>query len=92
MLAAIDSIQDGDAPWYSFSAKYSGTCTSENPPDWMTKEYTVHYRNPLTVIRNMISNPGFNGKFDYSPYMEFEDDVRRRSDVMSGDWVWEQAV
>lgn len=92
MLTTIDSIQDGDAPWSSFSAKYSGTPPRTNPPDWMVKEYTVFYRDPLTVIRNMISNPSFNGEFDYSPYMEFEDELRRRSDMMSGDWVWEQAV
>ena len=35
MLAAIDSIQDGDAPWRSFSAKYSGVHPPENPPDWL---------------------------------------------------------
>jgi len=92
MLKTIDSIQDGDTPWHSFSAKYSGVHPSTKPPDWMTKEYTVYYRNPLIVLRNMISNPSFNGNFDYSPYTEFEGDVRRRSDVMSGDWVWEQAV
>ena len=92
MLATIDSIQDGDAPWLSFSAKYSGATPHLNPPDWMVKEYTVFYRDPLTVMRNMISNPSFNGQFDYSPYMEFEDELRRRSDVMSGDWAWEQAV
>ena len=92
MLAIIDSICDGDAPWSSFSAKYSGTAPRTNPPDWMIKEYTVFYRNPLTVIRNMISNPSFDGQFDYSPYMEFEDEHRRWTDVMSGDWVWKQAV
>ena len=92
MLAAIDSIEDGDVPWNSFTAKYSGTYPPTNPPDWMVKEYKVYYRNPLAVLRNMISNPSFNGQFDYSPYQEFEDGVRRWSDVMSADWVWEQAV
>jgi len=92
MLATIDSIQDGDAPWHSFSAKYSGVHPAENPPDWMVKEYTVFYRDPLTMIRNLISNPAFNGQFDYSPYMEFEDESQQRSDVMSGDWAWEQAA
>jgi len=92
MLAAINSIQDGDAPWHSFSAKYSGVHLAKNPPDWMVKEYTVFCRDPLTVIQNMISNPTFNGQFDYSPYMEFEDESQRRSDVMSADWAWEQAA
>ena len=92
MLTTIDSIQEGDAPWTSFSAKYSGIRLPTNPPDWMVKEYVVYYRNPLTVMRNMISNPAFDGQFDYSPYMEFEDESQRRSDVMSGDWAWERAA
>jgi hypothetical protein len=92
MLAAIDAIQDGNAPWQSFSAKYSGARPSGNPPDWMVKEYTVYYRNPLTVLRQIISNPSFEGKFDYAPYQEFEGDARRWTDVMSGNWVWKQAV
>lgn len=92
MLSTIDSIQEGDAPWDSFSAKYSGTPPLTNPPDWMVKEYTVYYRNPLAVIRNMISNLAFDGQFDYSPFMEFEGESRQRSDVMSGDWAWEQAA
>ena len=92
MLAAIDSIKDGDAPWRSFSAKYSRDPPRTNPPDWMVKEYTVYYRDPLTVIRNMISNPSFDGQFDYSPYREFENELQQWTDVMSGDWAWEQAV
>ena len=92
MLTTIDSIQDGDSPWHSFSAKYSRDPPRMNPPDWMIKEYTVYYHDPLTVIRNMISNPSFNGQFDYSPYMEFENDLWQWSDVMSGDWAWKQAV
>ena len=92
MLAAIDAIKDGDAPWQSFSAKYSGARPPENPPDWMVKEYTVYHRNPLTVLRQIISNPSFKGQFDYAPYQEFEGDNRRWTDVMSGNWVWKQAV
>lgn len=92
MLAAIDSIADGNVPWHSFSAKYSGMCPPTNPPDWMVKEYMVYYRNPLMVLQNMISNPSFNGQFDYSPYKESEDGVCKWLDVMSGNWAWEWVV
>lgn len=92
MLTTIDSIQEGDAPWQSFSAKYSGAHLPVNPPDWMVEGYTVYYRDPRTVIQNVISNPAFNGQFDYSPYMEFEDESWWWSDVMSGDWAWEKAA
>jgi len=92
MLATIDAIDGGDTPWQSFTAGYSGTKPPENTPDWMLKEYTVFFRDPLAVVRNMISNPDFNGQFDYAPYMEFEDEKQRWTDTMSGKWVWKQAV
>ena len=92
MLATIDSINLGDIRWQSFSAKYSGKAPSTNPPDWMLKEYTVHFRDPLSVVRSIISNPDFKGQFDYAPYREFENGKRRWTDVMSGDWAWKQAV
>ena len=92
MLATIDAIKRGDTPWRSFTANYSGTRPPTNPPDWMLKEYTVFFRDPLAVVRGIISNPNFNGQFDYAPYMEFENEKRRLSDLMSGKWAWKQAV
>ena len=92
MLATIDAIKRGDTPWQSFTASYSGTRPPANPPDWMLKEYTVFFRDPLAVVQGIISNPNFNGQFDYAPYMEFENEKRRLSDLMSGKWAWKQAV
>jgi hypothetical protein len=92
MLATIDAINLGDIPWQSFSAKYSGDIPPADPPDWMLKEYTVYFRDPLSVVRSMISNPDFKGQFDYAPYREFEDGKRRWTDLMSGNWAWKQAV
>ena len=92
MLATIDAIDIGDIPWQSFSATYCGEVPPENPPDWMLKEYTVFFRDPLSVVRSMISNPDFDGQFDYAPYTEFEGGKRRWSDLMSGNWAWKQAV
>ena len=92
MLATIDAIHHGDTPWQSFTASYSRTRPPKDPPDWMLKEYTVFFRDPLTVMRSIISNPDFDGQFDYAPYMEFEDEKQRRSDLMSGKWAWKQAV
>ena len=41
----------------------------------------------------MLSNPDFDGEFDYSPYRDFlEEDERRYEHLMSGDWAWAQAV
>ena len=92
MLATIDAIKGGDTPWQSFTASYSGTKPPGNPPDWMLKKYTVFFRDPLAVVRNIISNPDFSGQFDYAPYMEFEDEKQHWTDIMSGKWAWKQAV
>ena len=93
MLTTIDAINVGDIQWQCFSAKYSGQVPpGPNPPDWMAKEYTVYFRDSLSVVRSMISNPDFKGQFDYAPYRECEDGKRRWTDVMSGNWVWKQAV
>ena len=58
----------------------------------MLKEYTVHFCDPLLIIRSMISNPDFKGQFDYAPVREFEDGVHHWTDVMSGNWAWRQVV
>lgn len=92
MLVTINAIKNGDAPWQSFTASYSGTRPPKDPPDWMLKDYTVFFHDPLTVVRNIISNPDFDGQFDYAPYTEFEDEKQRWSDLMSGNWAWKQAV
>jgi hypothetical protein len=92
MLATIDAIKCGDTPWQSFTASYSGARPPGNAPDWMLKEYTTFFRDPLAVVRSIISNPDFNDRFDYAPYTEFEDEKQRWSDLMSGKWAWKQAV
>ncbi|KAH9919576.1 hypothetical protein B0H21DRAFT_702115 [Amylocystis lapponica] len=91
MYAVIDAIQHGDAPWQSFSARYMGDMPAGEPPPWMTSEYQIWCRDPLTVIRNMLANPDFDGEFDYAPLREFVNDERRYCNVMSGNWAWQQA-
>ena len=88
----IDDIDLGSIPWKTFSAMYSGNIPPANPPDWMLHEYKVFFRDPLSVVQSMISNPDFKGQFDYTPYREFEGDERRLTDLMSGNWAWKQAV
>lgn len=92
MLETIDAIDCSNTPWQSFSANYSGNKPLNDPPDWMLKDYTVFFRDPLAVVRSIISNPDFNGQFDYVPYIESEGEKRRWTDLMSGQWAWKQAV
>jgi Plavaka transposase len=93
LLSKIDEIKLGEIPWESFTARYDGELPSEGPaPEWMTSDYEVFFRDPQQIIHNMLANPDFDGGFDYSPYQDFENEKRRWSDFMSGNWAWKQAV
>lgn len=93
MYDAIDSTPLGDVPWQSFSSRYNGTLPEDDvPPEWMTSEYDVWFRDPRLLIHNIISNPDFKDEFDYAPVQEYSDGAHRFQDFMSGDWCWKQAV
>ena len=90
----IDSIPLGDVAWKALSVSYSGEIPAggEVPP-WVTSEYEVWYRDPLSVLENQLANPDFKGKFHISPYREYNENGERVwSDVMSANWAWKQAV
>ncbi|THV03658.1 hypothetical protein K435DRAFT_851604 [Dendrothele bispora CBS 962.96] len=84
---AINSIKQGSAPWHCFVT----TPDPELPADaseWKKTEYEVWYRDPETVIKNMLDNPEFAEEFDTKPYVELKaDGTRRWSDVMSGNYM-----
>ncbi|KAH9940258.1 hypothetical protein B0H21DRAFT_872070 [Amylocystis lapponica] len=82
MCYVLDEIKLGDAPWQSFSAKYTGILPEGDPPSWMTAEYQIWCRNPLTAVQNMLSNPDFDGEFDYCPYQEH---TRNDDDIITED-------
>lgn len=58
----------------------------------MTDEHTTWFRDPLTVVKSILSNPDFAPDFDYGPYQEFVGEKRRWTNFMSGNWCWTQAV
>lgn len=92
LYAQIDSTPLGDVAWDFFGIKYTGPLPEGNVPPWMTETYKVHFRDPRAVIHNIISNPDFNGQFDYAPYQEYDSDGEHRyHDFMSGNWAWKQA-
>ncbi|KAG2133730.1 hypothetical protein DEU56DRAFT_757071 [Suillus clintonianus] len=90
----IDATPLGDVAWESFSLKYNGDKPAGECPLWMEQSHEVWFRDPHTVIKNMLANPDFKGGIDYTPYREFQekDEQRRYKDFMSGDWAWQQAV
>lgn len=89
----IDSTVLGDVPWESFSLGYDGDLPENNVPKWMTAEHDIWFRNPQSVIRNMLSNPDFKDEFDCTPFQEYDsEDNHRFKDFMSGNWGWKQGV
>ncbi|KAK7685478.1 hypothetical protein QCA50_011342 [Cerrena zonata] len=91
MLATIDAIEDGDAPWESFTLRYTGP-VDDTTPAWKRTDYTVYTRNSLTVMQNMLASEDFVNSFDYAPYEEYTAKNKRTwSNLMSGDWAWKQA-
>jgi hypothetical protein len=90
---AIDSTPLGDAAWESFSLQYNGTQPESNVPSWMRAEYDVWFREPCTLVHNLLSNPDFKSDFDYAPFQEHTSDgLHRFQDFMSANWAWNQAV
>ena len=93
LLDQIDQIKLGHVPWHSFTAAYSGDePPSPDSPLWMREEYEVWFRDPREIVHNIIGNPEFSNSVDYIPYRDFTNGKRRWSELMSGDWAWEQAV
>ncbi|KAG2365302.1 hypothetical protein BDR07DRAFT_1374390 [Suillus spraguei] len=84
LYSTIDNTPVGDVPWKCFSMKYNtnnhDTRNVESAP-WMEKMYTTWFRNPHTIIQNMLANPDFKDEMDYVPYREFNGE---------GNWAWDQ--
>lgn len=92
LLSTIDMIPYGDAPWESFSVRYTGA-VDEDSPSWKRAEFVVHCRNARTVTHNIIGTEEFNGKFDFTPYQEYlPDGSVCYSNLMSGEHAYTQAV
>jgi hypothetical protein len=89
----IDATPLGDVPWESFSVKYNGEFPEGDIPAWMTSDFDVWFRDPRTVVKNLLANPDFDNEFDYEPFQEHDaQGAHRFQDFMSGNWAWKQAV
>ncbi|KAJ7170354.1 hypothetical protein C8R43DRAFT_1120786 [Mycena crocata] len=92
LYATIDSIQQGDIPWESFSVKYTGPLPETGVvPVWMTETYEVWFRSPLAIFEKQLANPDFKDEMDWAPKRIFKNGKRQFTDLFSGNWVWEQA-
>jgi len=90
----IDSTPLGDVAWQSCSLRYNSDEVPEGIlPQWMTSDYYVWFRDPHTIIKNMVSNPDYNHHADVAPVRVFDSNgIRVYQNFMSGDWAWEEAV
>lgn len=92
LLDTIDATSLGDAPWHVLNVSFSGKA-GVGSPSWMSDVYSVWYREPLVVARNILDNPDFASEIDYAPYVELGKDGKRRwSDFMSGNLAWRHSV
>lgn len=93
MYSTIDSIEQGDLPWHSFSMSYEASDEAPADTTWKQASYEVWYRDPTQVISMMLDNPDFCGQFDYAPYIESDArGLRVYSDFMSGKFAWRHSV
>jgi Plavaka transposase len=84
----IDSIPHGDVTWQSFNMRYDGEHPANGAPPWMECSYDVWFRNPHTIVQNMIANADFSGGFDFVPYQKYDHKGGRHfQDFMSGEWA-----
>ncbi|KAJ3502936.1 hypothetical protein NMY22_g18422 [Coprinellus aureogranulatus] len=60
MYATIDAIEHGDAPWRSFSLQFDASDSNPADESWKQASYEVWYRDPLTVVTNLLDNPDFD--------------------------------
>ena len=89
----INGTELGDIPWQAFSVKYNGDVAPDGPR-WMSASYEVWFHDPLNVMESQIGNRDFGpNEMDYAPKRVFSSQGKRQfSDLMSGDWAWNQAV
>lgn len=89
----VDAIRLGNVQWECTPLKYNRPLPkTTRPPEWMTTEYDVWFRNPREVVKNILASPDFEGQIDYTAYREFNGEQRQYGNMMSGDWSWRQSV
>ncbi|KAJ7840102.1 hypothetical protein B0H14DRAFT_3696876 [Mycena olivaceomarginata] len=87
LYETIDSTKLGDAPWQCLQTE--PLALGEDAPIWARQSYEIWYRDPETVIANMLFNPDSDGTFDTAPYVHLDADGNRRwHDFMSANFAW----
>ena len=87
----IDATPIGGVPWQSVSFSYDGP-QPPSPPTWMTDEYTIWFREPRLLFKNMLENTSLADFIDYAAFRQFVNGIRRYENFMSGNFVWKHSV
>lgn len=89
----IDAIEVGDAPWNSFSVSFNGEIPEGDRTPWKHAQYDVWFRDPHLVLKNQLANTDFATEMDFAAKeVTDENDTRRYTDFMSGNWAWRHSV
>src|SRR5882762_6991197 len=72
--------------------QYNGDQPEHDVPSWMTFEHEVFFQDPHILIKNMVSNPDFDGEFDFGPFQEHDKGNHCFQNFMSRNWSWKQAI
>ena len=91
LYATIDSTKLEDALWKSFEVEYTGEI-EDNVAPWKTATYEVWHHDVLQVMEMQIDNPDFAKEIDYAPKRVYKNAKQQYTDLMSGNWAWEQVV
>ncbi|KAG5219546.1 C2H2-type domain-containing protein [Salix suchowensis] len=92
MYNTIDSAHVGGVPWECLVSMPSEDLPHD-APIWKRKPYEIWYRNPDAVLRSLLDNPDFHGEFDYTPYIELDEEGKRCwTDFFSGNFAWRHSV
>ena len=96
LYSTIDAtpLPGGDTEWKTFNLCFHND--EELPPDvpnWKKKKWDVWYCDPLQLIHNLLQNPDFHDKFNYTPFQEYDLDGNHHfHNIMSGNWSWCEAI
>ncbi|KAH9045837.1 hypothetical protein EDB84DRAFT_1633687 [Lactarius hengduanensis] len=92
MYGTIDSISAGGVAWTTYQLSYSGPQPTETLPRWMQDTYELNVRNVLSVFEEQLASKEFEGRFEYTPYEEYDKKGSRiYSNLMSGNWAFREA-
>jgi len=88
----LDAIKAGNAFWKCLVIN-SPSANMANAPSWKQQEYQVWYRDPDTIIQNMLDNPDFKDQFDIAPYIQTDLTGKQCwTNFMLGNFSWQHCV